>query len=267
MLEIGNRQGNTNVTKVGMGVPANNITDEADVIAPTAAGFLPGMEGLHIAVVKKLDGDISKECRIQVELPWMDGEKKLLWARLSSVYATNQSGIFFLPEIGNEVVVGFINNNPNYPIVLGGMYGSKHTPPFGYEAKNNIKAIVTRSKMSVEFDEEKKIITIQTPAKNTIVMSDEGKSISVTDQNKNKMVMDSNGIELSSSKNIKLTAKGNIALNAAGKVSIDAKSDVDINGTNVKVTAKVGAKVKGNATAELSASGQTTVKGAMVMIN
>ena len=74
--------------------------------------------------------------------------------------------------------------------------------------------------------------------------------------------MDSNGIELSSSKNIKLTAKGNIALNAAGKVSIDAKSDVDINGTNVKVTAKVGAKVKGNATAELSASGQTTVKGA-----
>lgn len=54
-----------------MGVPANNITDEADVIAPTAAGFLPGMEGLHIAVVKKLDGDISKECRIQVELPWM----------------------------------------------------------------------------------------------------------------------------------------------------------------------------------------------------
>lgn len=163
--------------------------------------------------------------------------------------------------------VGFINNNPNYPIVLGGMYGSKHTPPFGYEAKNNIKAIVTRSKMSVEFDEEKKIITIQTPAKNTIVMSDEGKSISVTDQNKNKMVMDSNGIELSSSKNIKLTAKGNIALNAAGKVSIDAKSDVDINGTNVKVTAKVGAKVKGNATAELSASGQTTVKGAMVMIN
>ena len=103
MLEIGNRQGNTNVTKVGMGVPANNITDEPDVIAPTAAGCLPGMEGLHIAVVKKLDGDTSKQCRIQVELPWMDGEKKLLWARLSSVYATNQSGIFFLPEIGDEV--------------------------------------------------------------------------------------------------------------------------------------------------------------------
>lgn len=98
-------------------------------------------------------------------------------------------------------------------------------------------------------------------------MSDEGKSITVADQNKNKVVLDNGGIELSSAKDIKLTAKGNISLSATGKVNIDAKSDVAVNGTNVNVKAKVGAKVKGNATAELSASGQTTVKGAMVMIN
>lgn len=255
------------ITKVGMGVPATNITEESDVVAPAAAGFLPGMEGLHIAVVKKLDGDTSKECRIQVELPWLDGDKKLLWARFATAYATNQAGLLFLPEPGDEVVVGFINNDPNYPIVLGGMYGSKHKPPFTYEAKNNTKAIVTRSKLTIEFDEEKKVITIHTPAKNTITMSDEGKSITVADQNKNKVVLDNGGIELSSAKDIKLTAKGNISLSATGKVNIDAKSDVAVNGTNVKVTAKVGAKVKGNATAELSASGQTTVKGAMVMIN
>lgn len=54
MLEIGNRQGNTNVTKVGMGVPANNITDEADVIAPTAAGFLPGWKGFTLRWSKNL---------------------------------------------------------------------------------------------------------------------------------------------------------------------------------------------------------------------
>ena len=92
-------------------------------------------------------------------------------------------------------------------------------------------------------------------------------TLAYADQNKNKVVLDNGGIELSSAKDIKLTAKGNISLSATGKVNIDAKSDVAVNGTNVKVTAKVGAKVKGNATAELSASGQTTVKGAMVMIN
>lgn len=79
--------------------------------------------------------------------------------------------------------------------------------------------------------------------------------------------MDSDGISLSSSKDIKLKAKGNITLDATMKLSGNAKQDVTLEGLNVKVQAKVGASVKGNATAELSASGQTTVKGTMVMIN
>ncbi len=255
------------ITKVGMGVPAANITDEQDVVTPPASGFLPGMEGLHIAVVKKLDGDTSKECRIQVELPWLDGDKKLLWARIASAYADNQSGIFFLPEPGDEVILGFVNNDPNYPVVLGSMYGSKHKPPFEYEAKNNRKAIVTRTKMSIEFDEEKKIISILTPGKNKIVISDDGKSITLSDQNKNEVVMDSGGISLTSDKDITLNAKGNITMIATKKVDIKANSDVAVNGSNVNIQAKMGAKVKGNATAEISASGQTVVKGAMVMIN
>ena len=79
--------------------------------------------------------------------------------------------------------------------------------------------------------------------------------------------MDSGGITLSSSKDIKLTAKGGITMDATSKISGTAKSDISLDGMNVKLQAKVGATVKGNATAELSASGQTTVKGAMVMIN
>lgn len=64
-----------------------------------------------------------------------------------------------------------------------------------------------------------------------------------------------------------MKAKGNILLDATSKVSVKAKSDVGLEGMNVKATAKVGFTAKGNATAEISASGQTTVKGAMVMIN
>lgn len=79
--------------------------------------------------------------------------------------------------------------------------------------------------------------------------------------------MDSSGISLSSAKDIKLKAKGTITMDATSKISATAKQDVSLEGLNVKVQAKVGATVKGNATAELSASGQTTVKGAMVMIN
>ena len=255
------------LTEAGAGVSPLNITDEPDVVSPTAAGFLPGLQGLHTAVVKKLDGDPQKEYRIQVELPWLDGKSKLLWARVATMYATNGMSTFFLPEPGDEVLVGFMNQDPTHPVVLGSLYGVKHKPPFEFEAKNNTKAIVTREKLRIEFDEEKKVITVSTPGKNTLEISDDGKSIRLTDQHKNEIKMDSGGITLSSSKDIKLTAKGGITMDATSKISGTAKSDISLDGMNVKLQAKMGATVKGNATAELSASGQTTVKGAMVMIN
>lgn len=255
------------ITQAGIGISPGNITDEPDVVSPPAAGLLPGMEGLHTAVVKKLDGDPLKQCRIQVELPWMDGKEKLLWARLSTLYATGGSGSFWLPEPDDEVLVGFVNNDPTHPVILGSLYGNKHKPPYEYEAKNNRKALVTREKMRIEFDEEKKIITVSTPGNNKVEINDDGKSITLSDQNGNSVKMDKNGISLSSAKDIKLTAKGNISMDATMKLSGTAKQDASLEGMNVKVQAKIGATVKGNATAEVSASGQTTIKGAMVMIN
>lgn len=254
-------------TEAGAGISPLCITNEADVVSPSASGFLPGLQGLHAAVVKKLDGDPLKEQRIQVELPWMDGKSKLLWARLSTMYATGGMGSFFLPEPEDEVIIGFMNQDPAYPVILGSLYGEKHKPPYEYEAKNNKKALVTRENMRIEFNEEKKIITVSTPGKNTVELSDDGKHIKLTDPNKNEMTMDKDGITLSSAKDITLKAKGNIKLDATLKLSATAKQDASLEGLNVKVQAKVGATVKGNATAELSASGQTTVKGAMVMIN
>ncbi len=255
------------ITTVGLGVDALPIAEERDVVSPPASGFLPAIEGVHSAVVKKLDGDPAKLNRVLVELPWMEGKTKELWARMSTPYATSSAGIFFLPEVGDEVVIGFVNCDPCHPIILGSLHSKKVAQPLENEAKNNTKSITTREKLTISFDEEKKIITIETPAKNRIEISDDGKSITLADQNKNEVVMDSSGISLNSAKDIKLTAKGGITIDATSKVAIAAKQDVAIEGLNVKAEAKVGATVKGSATAEISASGQTTVKGAMVMIN
>ncbi len=255
------------ITTVGLGIDSPPITEERDVVSPPASGFLPAIEGVHSAVVKKLDGDPAKENRILVELPWMEGKKKELWARLSLPYATSAAGIFFLPEVGDEVVLGFVNNDPCHPIILGSLHSKKVNQPLENEAKNNTKSIITREKLSISFDEEKKIITVETPAKNRIAINDDKKSITLADEHKNEIVMDKGGITLTSTKDITLTAKGAITIDATSKISQIAKQDVAIEGLNVKVQAKVGATVKGSATAEISASGQTTVKGAMVMIN
>ena len=254
-------------TEAGAGVSPLNITDEPDVVSPAASGYLPGLQGLHAAVVKKLDGDPQNAYRIQVELPWLDGKGKLLWARLATMYATGGEGTFFLPEVNDEVLVGFMNNDPTHPVILGSLYGEKHKPPFEYEAKNNTKAIVTREKLRIEFNEEKKVITLSTPGKNKVELSDDGKHIRLTDPHKNEITMDGGGITLSSHKDIKLKAKGGITMDAGTKISGKANSDVSLEGLNVKVQAKMGATVKGNASAELSASGQAVVRGMIVRIN
>jgi len=264
------------LTEAGIGIDPANITDEPDVTAPPASGLLPGTKGLHTAVVRRLDGDPQEQCRIQVELPWLEGEKgekgeegggKLLWARLSTLYATGSSGALWLPEPGDEVLVGFVNDDPARPVVLGSLYGSKHKPPGAYEAENSRKAFVTREQLKIEFDEEKKVLTLSTPAGNTVELSDDGKCIRLADGHRNEIRMDGDGITLSSAKDIALTAKGSITMDAAMKLGAAAKQDADIEGLNVKVQAKMGVTVKGSATAELSAGGQTTVKGAMVLIN
>ncbi len=255
------------ITEAHIGIDPSGIADESDAAAPPAAGLLPGMEGLHTAVVKKLEGDPAGECRIQIELPWLEGDKKLLWARLSTLYATNASGSFWLPESGDEVLVGFVNHDPRCPVILGSLYGSKHEPPCAYEAKNDRKAFVTREQLKIEFDEEKKTITLCTPAGNRLEISDDKQSVTLSDQNGNEIRLDKSGIALTSAKEIKLTAKGDIAMDAAMKLNGTAQQDIRLEGLNVGIQAKMGATVKGNASAELSASGQTTVKGAMVMIN
>lgn len=254
-------------TRVEMGIEPNGITEEPDVTAPPAGGWLPGIEGLHIGKVKQLNDDPAKEERILVELPVLNEASNSVWARWCTLYAGKERGYFFVPEVGDEVVVGFFNHDPAHPVILGNLYSSHFPSPYGLTAENNKKTLVTREKLKIEFDEEKKVITLETPGKNKIELDDDGKLIKLTDQNKNEIIMDDKGITLNSCGKITLNAKSDVVAEATGKVAVTAKADVNLEGMNVNATAKTGFKAKGNATAEVSASGQTTIKGGMVMIN
>lgn len=255
------------VTEVQFGLSPQWSTEYADVTASRSAGLLPGVKGLQVGVVLRLDGDPDGEQRIQVEVPVMQAETKGVWARLLQFHGSNGFGAFFLPEVGDEVVLGYFNNDPSHPVILGSLYSSKRVPPFALAADNNTKAIVTRCKSKIEFDEEMKTITITTPANNRVVISDNGKSILLHDQSDNKVELNPSGITLDSAKDIKLNAKGGITLDAVGAISIVSKSDIKGAGLNISCEAQVAFTAQGNATAELSAAGQTVVKGAMVMIN
>jgi len=187
---------------------------------------------------------------------------------MANFYATAGFGAGFMPEVGDEVVIGFLESNPRYPVILGSLYSNtRKTSNPAKDDNNYIKTITTKSNLKISFDDEKKITKIETPGANSITLSDDAKSIEIVDQNSNSIKMTSAGIILKSGKDITLDATGNITLKATGKIEITATQDAAITGMNVTNTAQMGFTAKGTATAELSASGQTTVKGGIVMIN
>lgn len=256
------------LTTVKFGLDQKPISEQANFSYSPAVGQLPAIHGLQIATVKKLSGDPESQYRIQVTLLSNPVSTEAVWARVGNFYATGDAGSSFLPEVGDEVIVGFLESNPSYPVVLGSLYSSAKTPVYAAADENNYtKAITTKSKLKISFDDEKKITKIETPAGNTVTLNDDAKAIEIVDQNSNSIKMTSSGIEIKSGKDIKLTATGNITLDATGKLNLTSKQDVAVEGLNIANTAKVGFTAKGNATAEISASGQTVVKGGMVMIN
>ncbi|MCF6257975.1 MAG: type VI secretion system tip protein VgrG [Gammaproteobacteria bacterium] len=262
--EIANGQWST---RVDFGMSDNWFAQQRDLVAPPASGLLPGVEGLQVGVVMKLDEDPASEFKIQVKLPIMEAEQEGVWARLANFYASEGIGAFFIPEIGDEVVLGYLNNDPNNPVVLGSLYSSKRAAPYELTADNYTKALVTKEQLKIEFDDEKKVITIVTPGGNTAILNDDEKSILLQDQNGNKVELAEGGITLDSPKDINITAMGKINIEATDAVAVSSLADVTVEGLNVSNKAQVGFTAEGSATAELTASGQTTIKGAMVMIN
>ena len=104
-----------------------------------AAGVLPAVDGLQIGVVLKLDADPAGEYRIQVNVPVLEAQTEGVWARLLSFYASNGFGQYCVPEVGDEVILGYLNNDPCYPVILGSVYSSKQKPAYEHSAENNLK--------------------------------------------------------------------------------------------------------------------------------
>lgn len=236
-----------------------------NVDVPLASGMLPGFQGLSIAVVKKIHEDKSGNFKIQVTIPTLQKDNMGLWARLSSFYATKEAGAFFMPEVGDEVIVGFLNGDPQHPIVLGSLYNKKSKPANTADEKNEIKSFTTKTKLKLEFDEKDKKVTIETEKKNTVILDDKSKKITIKDQNDNLVELSDKGITLKSAKDVIIDAQ-NLKVKTKANTEVKATADFKAEGLNVKLkgSAQLGAE---GAQVEVKGSAMTTIKGGIVQIN
>lgn len=256
------------MTTAEIGLSARWFMAEApNVNAPEASSQLPAVQGLQTGIVKKVAKDPGGEFRVQISLPLLQDSAKGVWARLGTFYGSNKVGAVFYPEVNDEVIVGFMNDDPRDPVILGSVYSKKLMPPVPPDEQNNKKALVTRSKLEIAFDDKDKIIEIKTPGGHSLQMSDKAGSIVITDSNKNKISMAKNGVTIESATNLTLKAKTNVTIDAGANLAMTAKANATLEGLQISQTAKTKYTAKGTASAEVSASGMLTLRGALVKIN
>ncbi len=243
-------QGNW-TTSVQFGLPSTWFSQQQNFNALPAAGMLPAINGLQIGVVTQLEQDPENEFRIKVRIPIISNDEDGIWAHQAKSYAGNEYGFCFAPEIGDEVVVGFLNEDPRKPVVLGVLHSSGKASPLSLADDNFQKGIVSKNGLKIIWDDEKKIISITTPGGHQIKLDDDAKKISMADSHQNKIEMSDQGITLQSSKNIKLSAQ----------------QHVEVEGINVQCKASGKFAAEGNAGAEVKTSSIAVLKGSLVQIN
>lgn len=210
---------------------------------------------LRLGVVEDLDDPLGWG-RVKVKFPWRTDAQDPVWARVATLDAGPKQGTWFIPDVGQEVAVGFVEGDDGQPLVVGSLWNGQQGVPEAIDPdKNDIRSIVTRSGHRLRFDDgDGKSVTLETAAGRRVVLDDDGKKVTLMDSGSN------NTVELSDDGITLTAAKGDITLKAgSGKVKLDA-SGIDAKSTGP-------AKIESSATAELKASATLTLSGALVKLN
>ncbi|WP_147114397.1 phage baseplate assembly protein V [Tateyamaria sp. syn59] len=222
-----------------------------DICAPPAAGLIPAISGLQIGIVEEVHGDPSGEDRVAVRLVTETETSEPIWARPMSIGGGADRGFAMLPDPGSECLLGFLDGDPRDPILIGGLHSSAAGSPLPGADGNDLKGIVSRTGTRLVFDDAGPSFTVETADGRSITLSDADGVITLADKAGNEVTLSSQGI----------------ALNSASDISLSAQGDITLDGTNITGSAKIGAELKGNASATLTSSGSTVVRGATVDIN
>ncbi len=231
----------------------------------TQKGLIPSLQGLQIGVVTSLE-DPDGDNRVKVRIPVISNSEDGIWARVSTLDAGNNRGSFFRPEIGDEVIVGFINNDPSHVVVLGMLNSSAKPSPLQASDANPEKGYVSREQIKMIFNDEEKSFKLETPGGNKITLSDQEGSIIIEDQNGNKVTMEMAGVTIESATAMKLKAGADLTIEAVN-VTVSPSASFSVGAGGAEIKAGSGSASIKAPTVTIDGSGMTEIKGGLVKIN
>jgi uncharacterized protein involved in type VI secretion and phage assembly len=239
-------------TEATLGWEENFFAETVNPMHPASAtGQISFAQGLHTAVVKKII-DESGQYRVKVHLSLMhNSNTEGIYARVATLDAGDKRGTFFRPEIDDEVLVGFMNDDPRHPVILGMLHSSNKPAPLEPEDSNDQKGYISRSGIKMLFDDGKKSMLIETPGNRMIKLDDDAGTITIEDGNSNRISMDANGI----------------SIEAVKELTLKANKSISVSAPEISIKADATATVESNGSTAIKSSGITEVKGSLVKIN
>ena len=188
--------------------------------------------GVVIGIVTN-NNDPEKLGRVKVRFPWLSSSTESDWARVATPMAGNGRGVYFLPEVDDEVLVLFERGDVRFPFVIGALWNGKDQAPAGNsDGQNALRVIKSRSGHLIRFDDSEKAQKIE------IIDASSG----------NRIVIDTSAdtVTITAGKNIVLEApQGDIRLNAK-QVLIAASKRADIKADTMGIAVKGGLALKGD---------------------
>jgi uncharacterized protein involved in type VI secretion and phage assembly len=202
------------------------------------------MSGVVIGIITNNTDDPKKLGRVKVQFPWRSRSDQSDWVRVATGMAGKEYGSFFLPEVGDEVLVAFDRGDLNHPYVIGSLWNSAHQPPVNNaDGKNNIRKIMSRSGHEIVFtddhEQQKEKLEIRTKAGHQIVLDDSSgqEKVEIVDKTEGtKIIIDSaqKAINIESAGQLKIKAQ-QIEIETDGMLTIKASANLTIQGQLVKI--------------------------------
>lgn len=161
--------------------------------------------------------DPDKEGRVKLKFPWFDENMISEWCRVTQFYAGNGYGAFYVPEVGDEVVVAFVHGDMRLPIVLGGMYNGADKPASFRADNKNEKVLRTKAGhqiILIDTDGEETIRIIAKGDKNSIEVSTKDNAI-VLKSATGKLMLEAGDIEIKAKQTMTIQAGGAMKLKGA----------------------------------------------------
>jgi len=171
--------------------------------------------------------DPDNQGRVKVTLPWSidgPGSRYEAWARLATLFGGNNRGSWFVPDVGDEVLVCFEHGDVRRPYVIGGLWNGRDQAPESMDGAGNNYRKVLRSRNGVKItlddtDGQEQLI-LETPGGQTVTLKDGPGSIEAVDSNGNSVKLEAAGITVTAS--AKVTVNASMLSISAGMVTVDA---------------------------------------------